>query len=67
MFEVFLPEMFRGDRHGLRPDGAGSGDHEEKEAANSHHLEGSMEDRPGLEPGLLLQSDNVGSVIDSYS
>ena len=50
----FPPELLRGDLHGLRPDGAGSGDHEEKEAADSHHLEGSMQDRSRLEPGLLL-------------
>ena len=50
----FPPELLRGDLHGLRPNGAGSGDHEEKEAADSQDLEGRVQDRPGPEPGLLL-------------
>ena len=67
MYFLDSPEVIRGDRHGLGPDGAGGGDHEEKEAADSHHLEGSVEDGPRLEPGLLLhllhddgQSEHTG-------
>ena len=51
---LFRPEVVRGDGHGLRPDGAGGGDHEEEEAADPEHLEGRVQDWAGFEPGLLL-------------
>jgi hypothetical protein len=50
----FLPQGFRSDTDGLREDGACQGNHDQEEAANSKYLERSVEDRPGLEPWLLL-------------